>query len=296
MLKKIFFLNRNKSQFPVPFIVGVGRSGNTLLRYMLDSHPKLAIPPETDFLPMLMQLPSKNVAIFYNAITHHWRWNDCHIDKKIFLSEILKIKKFDIAYGIRTFYRLYADRFNKPRWGDKTPYYLNTMNLIQDYLPEARFIHIIRDGRDAAMSIKNLWFGPNTIAEAAEFWKKSLLAARKQSKLLKFYLEVHYEDLIRYPENTLKKICDFIEIPWNKEMLSFYDRTQGRIKEVVTDFYDQNNELIASVEQRHSIHALTMKPPQISRIGRWKAEMSTEEAQLFKKIAGDALLMFGYED
>ena len=65
---------------------------------------------------------------------------------------------FDLTRALRTFYRLYAEKFGKSRWGDKTPMYFASMGAVQRVLPEARFIHVIRDGRDVALSIKDLWF------------------------------------------------------------------------------------------------------------------------------------------
>lgn len=285
-------------KFPVPFIVGAGRSGNTLLRLMLDSHKNLAIPPETDFIPELIEqtrLSKQPKQEFIKIISSHWRWSDCHIDKVSFIKEINSIPFFSISKGIRTFFKLYAKRFSKTRWGDKTPYYLHHMSLIQSYLPEARFIHIIRDGRDAALSTLPLWFGPNSIFEAAHDWLNTIEIARQQAKKLKFYLEIKYEDLIINSEKTLKEICYFIELDWDPNMLNYYKRADGRIKEVTTDYRSHNGDLIASVAQRHAIHALTSKPPQIERVNRWKTEMSHLDNILFVNIAGQLLNELGYE-
>lgn len=283
---------------PAPFIVGVGRSGNTLLRLMLDAHPDLAIPPETDFLPHLLAITrqSKNLKDhFIQAITNHWRWRDCHVDKKLFIERISKLKSFTITSGIRLFYQMYAERFGKKRWGDKTPYYLSHMTTIQNNLPESHFIHIIRDGRDVALSVKDLWFGPNSIQEIALWWKDLIIQAQEQAKQLTFYREIRYEDLISNSEFVLQDICRFIRLKWNPQLLKFYEGAEKRLTEVITEFRDSADGLIASLPQRHAIHALTMKPPQINRINRWKTEMSIDDQRLFVKIAGDLLEKLNYE-
>jgi hypothetical protein len=151
-------------EFPsaVPFVVGVGRCGTTLLRLMLDAHPNIAIPPETHFIPALAD-PGVNESSceeFFRIVTSSPRWADFHLDKALFRSALEKLNPFSQSDGLRCFYSMYADRFGKRCWGDKTPSYSLHMTLIQSLMPEARFIHLIRDGRDVALSYRGLWFGP----------------------------------------------------------------------------------------------------------------------------------------
>src|SRR5919109_3312367 len=108
--------------FPAPFIVGVGRSGTTLLRLMLDAHPEMCIPPETGFIPAARNKlndatdPRRE---FVKAITEFETWPDFNLLPDEFYRAIPAPSK--LSTGIRTFYRLYAARFEKTRWGDKTP-------------------------------------------------------------------------------------------------------------------------------------------------------------------------------
>src|SRR4029434_6926754 len=136
-----------------PFIVGVPRSGTTLLRIMLDAHPQLAIPPETGFLSRLVRLPWLWAAglgrrRLLTIITRAESWPDFHLDAHALAEALDAVKPFTLADGLRAFYRLYAARFNKSLWGDKTPLYGRHAYSIARLLPEARFIHLIRDGRD----------------------------------------------------------------------------------------------------------------------------------------------------
>jgi hypothetical protein len=276
---------------PFPFIVGAGRSGNTLLRLMLDAHPDLAIPPETDFLPEAMSIT--NPLEFFNFVTSHWRWTDCHVDQKLFLDQIKQLKNFNATSGIRIFYQLYTARFGKKRFGDKSPSYLSHMTTIQNFLPEAHFIHIIRDGRDVALSIRPLWFGPNTIEEIAHWWVHLLEVARIQSEKIKNYLEIRYEDLLLKTEPVLRKICEFIKLDWHPALLNFHQRAESRIQEVVSDFQIADGKCIP-VSARHTIHSLTKKPPQINRIGNWRKELTLNEQKIFHTIAGKTLQKYGY--
>ncbi len=133
---------------------------------MLDSHPALAIPPETGFLKLATELGGRDRNLrerFVRALTNYPTevpcWPDFEIPEEAFRSALNAISPFSIADGYRTFYRLYAGRFGKPRWGDKTPLYCMNLPTIRKILPEARFVHIIRDGaRRVSFPEKNVVF------------------------------------------------------------------------------------------------------------------------------------------
>lgn len=265
---------------------------------MLDSHPDLAIPPETDFLRHVYPACRDRLhdrSLFIDSMLNHWRWTDCHVDPDEFRAAINDLKPFTLSDGFRSFYRLYARNHGKRRWGDKTPPYLRYMEMIEEVLPEAHFIHIIRDGRDVALSIVPLWFGPNSIEEAAHWWPEQIQLARRQAQALKRYMEIRYEDLLAEPESVLKAVCRFIDLPWNPSMLDYHRRAGERIEEVVRDYRQSDGTLIASAAERHSIHTLLRQPVQTDRAGKWKTEMSEDDRQYFKQVAGNTLRDLGYE-
>ncbi len=283
---------------PIPVIVGVGRSGTTLLRLMLDSHPELAIPPETHFIPRLLALSSVGGQLreeFYCKVTESQTWPDFHINKDEFLEALQNLESFSVASGLRCFYGLYAKRFNKKRWGDKTPLYNLHMKDIQECLPNARFIHIVRDGRDVAVSGKDLWFGPgDNIEKQAINWLSRIREARQQSQYLSHYLEIRYEDLVTDTTNTLKNICEFIELPFNCQMEDYYKNASARMDEISARKNSDGSTRV-SKESLLSIHANTSSQPDNTRMGRWREGMSDEDQALFNAIAGDLLRDFGYE-
>ncbi len=197
---------------------------------------------------------------------------------------------------MRAFYELYASKFGKPRWGDKTPPYVHRMTLIQGLLPEAHFIHIIRDGRDAALSVKDLWFGANSVEEAAQRWRSLIEQARYQSKELSHYVEIRYEDLVLNTEPTLRKISDFVDLPWNPSMLDYHKTAEVRMGEIVRDIADPKDEQrLVRGEDRKAIHSLSSKPPQRDRVGRWRREMTATDRERFEEVAGETLQELGYE-
>ena len=223
----------------MPIIVGSPRSGTTLLRFMLDSHPELAIPPETGFLKFGRNFRGRGDQLrqkFYRAIVDyadpHPSWADFEIPAEVFWAALNEINPFNIYEGYRAFYRLYAHRHGKSRWGDKTPLYCLEMNVIRRVLPEARFIHIIRDGRDAALSLRQMWFSPGwTIETQAAYWRNCVLAARRAGMGCADYLEIRYEDLILHARETLERVCSHIGFTYDDAMLNYYTRTPARLRE-----------------------------------------------------------------
>jgi hypothetical protein len=281
-----------------PFIVGAGRSGTTLLRLMLDRHPELAIPPETHFVPSLIQgwrsHPDPR-RFFLDTVIGNRLWNDFYLSQSTLSAAILEMPAFDLAAALRVFYRLYAERFGKPRWGDKTPVYVGSMGAIQGFLPEARFIHLIRDGRDVAESNRGLWFGPKSVEEAAERWVETIVSARRQASSLAHYLEIRYEDLVLHPEPTLKAICGFLDLSWDPAMLEYHEGAEGRLSELRHNVAAPNGGRTVTGEERVGIHRLTATPPDASRIGRWRTEMPVEDRRVFESIAGSTLHELGYD-
>jgi Sulfotransferase family len=287
-----------EEQEVAPFVVGASRSGTTLLRLMLDAHPDLAIPSETRLIPEIARIcaaSSQPREDFVAAICSTPTWRDLHIDRSTLEERIDCLVQFDVGDALREMYRLYAERQGKLRWGDKTPHYITSMQLIQELLPEARFIHLVRDGRDVALSIRDLWFGPDSVEEAASWWVSMLRAASEQSRNLASYLVIRYEDLILDTEATLRRVCHFLSLPWNDSMLGYHMTSKQRLAELGVLTTARNGAGILLPEERQSIHALTALPPQPQRVGRWTQEMSLAEREAFEIIAGEMLQSFGYE-
>lgn len=260
---------------PSPFVVGVGRSGTTLLRVMLDSHPAMAMARETHFIPKAAEACEGHSApqlAFIDALVSSRHWNRHQIGEEELRAKVEAISPFDLGEALRAFYRLVAEKASKPRWGEKTPAYAAHMLLIQDLLPEAHFIHIIRDGRDVALSVKEVNFGPDSVEDGARWWLRRIENACGQVDSLAHYLEVRYEELVLDTENSLRRICEFIDLQFDPVMLRYYENVSGG-----------------------RIHPLLSHPPEPNRIGRWKREMSPSELSRVEEIAGDKLREFGYE-
>ena len=282
---------------PAPFVVGVRRSGTTLLRLMLDAHPQLAIPSETHFVPDLIEASGKDDASpesLAGMLISHPRWGDFHLDAGELRGRFQKLERINSGAVLRAFYVLYAEQESKPRWGDKTPGYVRHMRKIEEALPEARFVHLIRDGRDGALSILSQDMRLEGIAKAAKSWKNLIEGSRAQAESLNHYLEVRYEDLILDTEPTLRRVCEFCELPWDPAVLDYHERAGERLQEMARDLPRPGRPPRTS-GQRLSSHALTREPPKADRVGQWRTQMSEADRTTFEGIAGNLLAELGYE-
>jgi Sulfotransferase family len=281
---------------PAPFVVGVARSGTTLLRLMLDAHPQLAIPPETHFIPKVVKAceqagdPHQRV---FELLTTHRRWPDYRLDANELRERLDRIQPLTAGDALRAFYGLYAERQGKPRWGDKSPSYVRRMRRIASALPEAHFIHLVRDGRDVALSQVEVDFGPAAVADAARDWAEGIGKARRQARRLRHYLELRFEDLVAEPEPVLRTVCQFVELRWDPAMLRYHEGAEERMSEVARDFERGGGPAIPAAV-RAGRHTRVAEPPQRERVGRWRTAMSPSDREAFEAVAGELLTELGY--
>jgi hypothetical protein len=294
------FARKRSDHPPAPFIVGVGRSGTTMLRLMLDAHPELAIPPETHFVPDLIDAieggasPAEAVEVMRSVR----QWGDLQIEAAEVLERFERLDRFEPDAALRAFYVIYAARHEKPRWGEKTPAYVRHMRKIERALPEARFIHVIRDGRDVALSRWKRTLGEGKRAPAsqvAEGWQRRIRRAQKQGRRLRHYLELRYEDLVTDTEPNLRRISDFLEIDFDPAMLRYYEHAADRMAEMARDLPASDGKPTRPGEERMQAHAMTQKPPDPGAMYRWKERMSPEDVAAFDAAAGELLGELGYE-
>jgi hypothetical protein len=284
-------------QPPAPFVVGANRSGTTLLRMMLDAHPELTIPPETHFVPDVIEAceaRGTTAEQLVEVMTSHREWGDFNLGADEVLERLRALDELTAGEALRAFYRLYAERAGKPRWGEKTPGYATSMVEIQRALPEAHFVHLIRDGRDVALSAMDRAKKPITAGQVAKRWKRRITKARRQSRRVKHYREARYEDLVLDTEPTLTSICEFIALPWDPAMLDYHERAADRLREMARELPAQGNRPQLEEDHRLKIHALTTEPPNTDRIDRWRERMSEQDRVAFEQVAGDLLDELGY--
>ena len=284
-------------RLPAPFVVGVNRSGTTLLRMMLDAHSQLTVPPETHFVPELVEAAEDGPATperLLATITSQREWGDFGLTAEELLERFRAYEPLTAGDALRSFFEAYAERVGKPRWGDKTPIYVKSMRKIERALPEARFVHVIRDGRDVALSIQDRAVKEHPIERIAERWVRRITRAREQGERLAHYREVRYEALILDTEPTLREVCEFFALPWDDAVLDYHQRSADRLEEMKRELPDDGKRTTLSVERRMKTHARTTEKPDPKRVSRWRESMDRADRELFESIAGPLLSELGY--
>jgi hypothetical protein len=267
---------------------------------MLDAHSELAIPPETHFVPKLIAKAKRREnpapAFFHRMITESRRWGDFDLDSKELRKRLERLEPLTASTALRCFYDMYAERHGKARWGDKTPGYQVRMRRIQRTLPETRFIHLIRDGRDVVLSQRSKAQTPTPVEDAAKRWQQRVrLTQRLAAKQPEIYTELRYEDLVADPERHLRAICDFVDLDFEPEMLRHHESASERLQEIAKDLPAHGGAHELDAETRMSAHEMAMKPATSERTQVWRREMSEGDVETFERVAGETLAELGYE-
>jgi len=183
------------------------------------------------------------------------------------------------AQAMRRVFALYAEARGKSRYGHKSPGLVRHLDFLAGLFDEARFVHIIRDGRDVALSLLDRPWGPVRIAEGARYWATRVDRGMSSGRKLgpSRYLEVRYEDLVADPEAALNGICRFIELDYRPEMLTYHQRGIDWMP------------LQLRVQHTH-----LLEPPRVG-IRDWRKDMAGKDVAMFEAVAGDTLKALGYE-
>jgi LPS sulfotransferase NodH len=264
-------------------VLGVSRSGTTLLRVILDRSPGVAIPDESFFIPLLARRHGRTV------------------DAEGFVDDVARIPTIrawglspdDVAARVRsgmptgdaiaTIFEAYAECAGKPRWGDKTPMYMRHLALLERLFPTAQYVHLVRDGRDAALSFLEMpegtftrtWAHPTSPAQFACLWRKEVGDGRSLGRRVgpRRYLEVRYEQLVADPAGAVSEICTFAAIPFEPSMLTYSE----------------------AVDVSDKPHQQRLLRPPTPGVRSWRDDMSVADVSAFEEVAGDLLAELGYE-
>ena len=250
------------SKIQFVFIIGAPRSGTTWLYALIGNHPDVAATPEVEQTFFSRYLP---------PVVEGWETELYHIKRGAWVQGLPYLwteEEFDsfVQYFLEKVYVKILEKKPDARIIiDKAPEYSHHVKLIKRFVPNAKFIHIVRDGRAVASSVMPLDWGPNTIINAAHFWAEKVcygLAAESSYKEL--VMRVKYEDLVSNPVDTLKKLCSWLNLEYETNMVS---GTGFK----VTDYCAKQ-------------HALIGEKPNRSRINAWISNLKDREIEIFESL------------
>jgi Sulfotransferase family len=277
---------------PFLFIVGCPRSGTTLLGRMLDAHPALAVIHETRWIVRFFE---KRIGIAPDgrvtpevvaALLGFRQFGQLGIGRQT-LEDLIDGTAPPYSSFVTSIFDAYGAIHGKVLVGDKCPRYVRSLTLLHGLWPAARFVHLIRDGRDVCLSIVN-WraadrilghfptWATDRLSTAALWWEWHVRLGREGRDLLTqdHYLEVRYETLIATPPAVSAEVCEFLSLPYSDAMLRFHE---GRIR------------------ADPGLDAKQAWLPPKAGLRDWKSQMQPDDLERVEAVAGDLLVELGYQ-
>ncbi len=271
------------------FIIGTERSGSNLLRLLLNSHPRIVVPHPPHvmryFAPLEAQYGDlRKVANRRRLAADVRRLVRVHIypwETVIDLDSLVADADPPDLFGI--FVALYEQArraSGKPRWGCKSTFMIDHVDRVGAHFPEARLLYLVRDPRDVAVSSKGAVFNPYHPFFTAELWRRQQetgLALRERLDGRQLLL-VTYERLVADPTASLKRICAFLDEPFDPAMLRFFTTSEAK----------KSGRLSTS-------WANTDRPVLTNRIGTYRRGLSEHELRLVEAICHAPMRALGYQ-
>ena len=214
------------------FVVGCQRSGTTVLRLMLDSHPNISCGPETRFL--------SHMETITGADWH--RISRFGFPREYWLNKMAEF--FD------SFQSEYAQARGKQRWADKSPLYALILDFLWELFPDAQVVHVIRDVRDVTASHRTA-FGYKSALGAPLKWQRYIHEVRRAAEHAPAgqYHELRYEQLVADREGTLRELLGFLGEEWDPGVLDF----ESKPHDVPQRYWDRTAERRAGSTKKRKL-------------------------------------------
>jgi len=270
--------------FPDFFIVGVARSGTTLVRAIVTGHPCLTVPAETGFLPTLFRITPLwwrrgrlRRDLFTRLVFANGRLRRTGIQPRQLVDRLTRFPPGSPAEAVSRIYELFGEDEPSVRVGDKTPGYEHHVALLAERFPGATFIHVVRHPLDVVASLVRQPWGPNDPLAAGMLWLRGVRACAKAAgSHVDTMLVVRLEDLIDEPAETVDRISSHLGVVKHPDMLRFTSRAQA----------------ISEQNAHPSGHAGLAGPLAATR--HWRADLSEDDAARTWSLVGSTAERYGY--
>ncbi|MET0146508.1 MAG: sulfotransferase [Ilumatobacteraceae bacterium] len=273
---------------PFTLVVGAGRSGTSVLRTVLDGHSQLAVCHEGRFIHPLSRRRGRYErdggfdvdALVADLAADPAVSGNLGLDPVDLRHALGPTPPTDYPDAVRRVFAHWAARHGKRRYGDKMPGYVLRIPALATLLPEARFVHIIRDGRDVALSSMAIPGAEHDPVGLAIEWRRRVEAGRTAGDALgpTRYHEVRYEELVTDPAAPVAALCAFLDLPFEPEMLLVARRIENVPDKV-------------RINPRHA----RLAEPLSGGPRSWRTDMTPDDRGRFEWVAGDLLADLGYE-
>jgi hypothetical protein len=273
-----------------PLIIGgCPRSGTTLLRALLDNHPGIAVPAESNFVIPLWQRRRAHGDLRRESARRaigEWIFlEEGHGGKRIRgkvdpQEAVARVVAAPPTLGslFEACFALYAERTGKPRWGDKRPRYATFVRMVFDLWPDAQFVNVIRDPRAAVASMLPLGWDPPEVALEASIANWELAVSRVDDFAGKLrpdqLLDIRYEDLVRDAAPVLERVCAFAGLDDAVDEMLLADRGGSKFK---PGWHDRLREPISTAP-----------------IDAWRTKLDGAQVALIEHVCAPWFGRFGY--
>lgn len=255
---------------------------------MLNRHSQIAIPPEAHFIRALfLQLPydrplsSPERGEAFNIISRSPRFSTWQLQPAELQQTIDRLRaEASLSELVDAVMHAEILDTGKPFWGEKTPENIDVAEKLASAFPDSKFLLVTRDGRDVAESLLTAGWQGWTVQQRAAYWTRSVHAMKKVAQRHRHAMWVKYEDLVLESESALQRICDFLGVAFEADMLRFYDDANANI---------------TKVERDAGIHRKLSRPPTPDDVDKWRTSTPRGKVFLFECSAANELQSVGYE-
>ena len=226
---------------PPIFIVGMPRSGTTLLGVLLNSHSQVGIAMETHYYPQFYRKGERRGCLadrraFEKYVRYFLESSDLDTlrlssEERVYLFDrIMCAEERSHRLVLGTVLSYYAERQGKTIYGEKTPVHMHYVDTIKTSFPDARVILVIRDPRDVVLSLRKVAWERGNMLEHLAQWQQSVHYIERYTRAYgDRFTMVKYEDLITAPEATTRRLCSFLDLPFEPDMLAYHQRTNIQV-------------------------------------------------------------------
>ena len=273
------------------FIVGANRSGTTLLRLILNAHPRIAIPDELFYFDTHLQglpveqwrQPGLSTAAYEDFVDRFLSFDSgviADLDREAVKRAIL-LGSADLRRPYECVLEAWATEHGKARWGEKTPGNLFYVDILYDMFPEAHFLYVVRDPRAGVASMQDVSFFPNDVMFNALSRRKYDTAGRallEKSIPRSQRMTVRYEDLVRDPQETIRSVCEFVEEEFVPGMLHFHEDAGTYMKD----------------EAEQSYNATATHPITDEYVDAWTDRLTPRQVGVVESVCAEVMETAGY--